>query len=239
MDVALLELPARFAEVDAALSDAEALLARGPCDLALLPECALTGYVDPEGRCDLSSFAEPLVGPTFARVAELARRSGAAVGAPLVERDEGRVYNAYFVVDAQGALVHRYRKRHPWFPERWAEPGREPHGTFELAGLRLSIAVCFDLHFLAREAAVELAGADALLFPSAWVDGGDEDLRGPLFAALARRFGVTIVNPNWGPGVPRVRGQGTSRVVGPAGELGRVPRGTIGPVRLDVSLRAR
>jgi predicted amidohydrolase len=239
LKAALLELPARHAAVDAAFGDLEALLTEGPCDLALLPECSLTGYVDDQGRCDPTPLAEALDGPTARRVASLAKRYGTAIGAPLVERDEARYYNSYLVIDRHGALLRRYRKRHPWFPERWATPGTEPHGTFELGGLTLSLAICFDVHFLEVEAACELQRADALLFPSAWVDGGPNDLRGPLFGALATRFGVVIANANWGPGTPRVRGQGGSRVVGPEGELARLPPGASAPARLDVTLRRR
>ena len=85
------------------------------------------------------------------------------------------------------------------------------------------------MHFLAEEAADVLSRADALLFPSAWVDGGES--RQPLLADLAVRFGVTILNPNWGPGRPRLPGQGQSLVAWPDGTM------TAGNgLRLDVVL---
>jgi hypothetical protein len=45
------------------------------------------------------------------------------------------------------------------------------------------------------------------------------DLRTGIFRTLVRRFGLTVVNANWGEGEPRVRGQGRSRIVGPGGAV--------------------
>ncbi len=240
LSVAILELPARFGAMDEAVADVDALLAAGPpTDLAVLPECALTGYVDEEGRCDLRAFAEPIDGPTRARMSLLARRHSTAISFPLVERAGDRLFNANAVIGPDGALLHHHRKRHPWYPEAWATPGDRPFSSFELAGVVLAVAICFDLHFLEEEAAEVLSRSDALLFPSAWVDDGDEDLRGPLFAHLSQRFGVAIVNANWGVGVPRVRGQGASRIVLPAEAHPQMIRARRSPCRLDTTIEAR
>lgn len=241
MLVAALELPARFGQLDAALDETAALLQKGPADLALLPECALSGYVDEHGRFDPTPFAQPIDGPIVERLRRLASQACTVLAAPLIELEGSQVYNTCALIDGSGVL-HRYRKRHPWFPEAWASKGREPFALFELGGVRIALAICFDVHFLEREAHEVLSAADLLLFPSAWVDDGPVDLRGPLLAGLASQFGCTIVNANWGPGLPRVRGQGWSRAVGPSGELGRIPsnaRSTALPRRLDVTVTAR
>ncbi len=220
LTLALLELPARYARQSEALADAARLLEERPCDLALLPECALTGYVSPEGDFDLSPFAEPLGRSTqLEGLTELARRAGSVIAGPLVERDEGRLHNAFVVVTPDGQLLSTYRKRHPWFPETWATPGAEPHPVFTVAGITFSIAICFDIHFLAREGREALAASDVLLFPSAWVDDGPRDLRRGILGPLARAHDVVIANANWGVGDPRVRGQGRSRVVFPDGRV--------------------
>lgn len=241
MRIALLELPARFDARAEALADAAGLLAGGPrVDLALFSELALTGYVSPSGDFDLASLAEPVDGPSLAGARELARSSGAHVAFPLVERDGAALYNAFGVVAPDGAPVLRYRKRHPWFPERWATPGDGPVAEFTLAGVRLALAICYDVHFLADESADALERADVLLFPSAWVDlGTTRDLRAPIFAELARSFDLVVANANWGPGAPRIGGQGTSRFVGPRGEISRAafaPRAEARPTaqRLDL-----
>lgn len=240
MRLALLELPARFGDPEQVFAELETLLADGPCDLALVPECALTGYVDARGDFDLTRFAEPKDGPAAKRLAALASRFGVHLVAPLVERVGDRLFNTSVVLDPSGAEIARYRKRHPWPPEAraWATPGDLPHPLFGVAGVTFTIAVCFDVHFLAREIPDTLAAVDVLLFPSAWVDDGRADLRGPLFDGLRKRFGVAVANANWGDGEPPVRGQGRSRFVAADGKIVELPLAQ-GPARLDVEVVPR
>ncbi len=215
ISAAALEVPHRFGAPQAQLDwIAEHL---PPADLVVLPEAALTGYVSPEGDFDLSPFAEPRGGATERAFTRLARARGCALLAPLIERDGGACYNAALFIDAAGEVLAHYRKRHPWFPERWATPGDGPPPLFAWRGLTLTIAICFDLNFLAEDAARELSAADALLFPSAWTER--KDSRPALFGDLARRFGCMVLNANWGLGVPRVPGQGHSMAFSADGAL--------------------
>lgn len=226
--VRALELPARFGELGQALHDVgRALDAAPPCDLLLLPECSLTGYVDARGRFDLSAFGEPLGGPTTRHLAQLAAGTNTHIAAPLIERDGERCFNSFVVVRPSGEIALHHRKRHPWYPETWATPGDRPFASFELHGLQLSLGICFDVHFLETEAAEVLARSDVLLFPSAWVDDTEEDGRAPIFASLVQRFGLTIVNANWGEGTPRIAGQGGSRIVTPDGATICEPGGSV------------
>jgi len=221
--IAALELPHRYGVPDAQLValDQALLSLRGEVDLVALPETSLTGYCSPRGDFDLAAWAEPLDGPTMRHCAALAREHGVALLVPLVEAVEGvwppRRYNSAVLFDAQGERVGHWRKRHPWHPEHWATPGDLGTPVVELQGVRLAVAICYDVHFLADDAGEALDAADVLLYPSAWVDDDADDARGPLLSALARRHGLWVVNPNWGLGLPRVRGQGGSRVVDPAG----------------------
>jgi len=213
LHVAVLELPARWNEPSSALAETDRLLASAPApDLALLPEASITGYVSPDGDFDLSPFAEPVTGPTASALASLARAHGCYLAGPLIERDGASSYNAFLVFAPDGTRVAHYRKRHPWYPETWATPGDAPPPVFELRGTRITLAVCFDVQFVAEDAARELGEADVLLFPSAWVERNDS--RDTLLGGLARRFDVAIVNANWGVGRPTIPGQGGSRVLG-------------------------
>jgi predicted amidohydrolase len=217
--VVALELPARWNQRDAALADVDRFLSAGPvADLVLLPEASLTGYVSPDHDFDLTAFAEPLEGPTSQALGALAKKHRCALAGPLVERDGARCFNSFVVIAPDGTRVAHYRKRRPWYPETWATPGDAAAEPFEVRGVTLTIAVCFDVHTLASDAARELRAADVLLFPSAWVDDGD-DSRGAILRAVARDFDVAVVNANWGLGAPRVRGQGASRIVGRDGRV--------------------
>jgi predicted amidohydrolase len=182
-------------------------------DLVAFSEAAFTGYVSPAGDFDLRRFAEPLEGPTTEAVAALAKRRGVAIAAPLIERDGERFFNAYLLFDAEGRRIGHWRKRHPWIPETWATPGDLGTPVVEWRGLRVTAAICYDLHFIDA-----LPPCDLLLFPSAWVEEGP-DTRVPKLRALAKRFGVTVVNPNWARSDPPLSGQGGSVIVGPEGEV--------------------
>lgn len=210
--IAVLELPATWGAPERALALVDEVLRGGPqADVVLLPEASLTGYVSPDLDFDLTRFAEPIEGPTAAALSALARRHGTALFGPLVLDEDGARYNATVGFGADGAHLVTYRKRHPWVPEQWATAGREPYPLFDVAGMKATIACCYDVHFLADEAAATLRDADLLLFPSAWVE--EVDSRPRRLRMLARRYGVSIAAANWGRGELRVPGQGASGIL--------------------------
>jgi predicted amidohydrolase len=230
----VLELPARWGDPERALADVDSELARighatsatdndaqhsaiSRSTIVVLPEASIHGYVSPDGDCDLAPFAEPIDGPTARACAALAAKHGVHLVAPLVLREDSALYNAMVAYDPRGAITFVYRKRHPWLPEEWATAGTEPLPVVEIDGTRISIAVCYDVHFLPSESARELEAADVLLFPSAWVE--DPDYRVPRLQRLAQRFEIAIVNANWAPGDVRIAGQGGSCVVGADGRV--------------------
>jgi predicted amidohydrolase len=222
MRVTVLELAATWGQPERVLDLVDAQIT--PTDLVLLPEASLTGYVSPTRDFDLTRFAEPVDGPTAQRCAAIASGHGVHLVAPLVLRDGG-VYNAMACWDPRGALVFCYRKRHPWLPETWATPGDAPLPVLELCHRAVTIAICYDLHFIARDSADALEAADVLLFPSAWVERPDS--RPARLSQLARRFGLHIANANWAPGVVNVPGQGDSCIVAPDGTIAFARHGHI------------
>ena len=215
--VSVLELPARWREPEAALDEVDRLLSLGPTDLAVLPEMSLGGYVSPQGDFCLTPFAEPIEGATIQAVAALADQHATTIVAPLVLAEGPDVFNAAVVVGPDGRVITVYRKRHPWLPERWATPGAAPHPLFRLGTHAITIAICYDGHFLEEEAVEALSQANLLVFTSAWVDNVDS--RVPLLRSIARRFGVAVANANWGSGVVDVRGQGGSCVIDAHGDV--------------------
>lgn len=211
--VSVLELPATWGDAGPALAAVDAELERSAFapDLVLLPEASLCGYVSPEGDFDLARFAEPLDGATGRALSAMARRHGTHLVAPLVLAEGERCYNAMVAFGRDGEPVFTYRKRHPWIPEEWASAGLEPAPVVDIGGMRVTIAICYDLHFLEEDASEALDASDLLLFASAWVE--EEDSRPEALPALARAHRIAIANANWGPGVVRVAGQGGSSVL--------------------------
>jgi predicted amidohydrolase len=98
----------------------------------------------------------------------------------------------------------------------------------------VTVACCFDVHFVAHEAGATLDAADLLLFPSAWVEEG-EDTRLARLAAIARAHDVAVAAANWGPGVVHVPGQGGSTILDARGEVLARVRG--GAMRADAVVR--
>lgn len=224
--VTVLELPARWGDPLGALAQVDAELERGPAtDLVLLPEASLTGYVSRRGNFDLTPFAEANDGPTAKAIADLARRRRINIVAPLILREGGqgdkgegaRCSNAMVAFDRRGEHLFTYRKRHPWVPETWATAGTEAAPVVDIEGTRVTIAICYDLHFLEDDAEEALARADVLLFPSAWVESPDS--RPARLIELAARHSIAVVNANWAPGLVRVPGQGNSLIIDARGNI--------------------
>lgn len=233
--VAVVEMPATWGEPERALATIDQVLTEGPpADLVLLPEASLTGYVSPEIDFDLSRFAEPIDGATARALAELARRHQTHLVGPLVLAEGRATFNATVAFDAEGRRSFVYRKRHPWIPEEWATPGRDPYPLVRIGDLAVTVACCFDVHFLAGEARETLDAADLLLFPSAWVEERN-DSRLSRLSAIARGYSVAVAAANWGPGVVYVPGQGSSAILDARGEI--VARVAPGALRADAVVR--
>lgn len=216
--VSVIELPAAWGEPGPSLALVDRALDAGPPpDLALLPEMSLSGYVSPAIEFDLSAFAEPIGGPTALALAGLARKHRTHLVGPLVLSEGGRLFNATVGFAPDGSRFLLYKKRHPWIPEDWATAGPDPHPLVRIGDLNVTVACCYDVHFLAREARDTLDAADLLLFPSAWVEERDSRLR--RLSAIARAHRVQIAAANWGPGVVSVEGQGGSAILDASGTI--------------------
>jgi predicted amidohydrolase len=122
-------------------------------------------------------------------LAEQARELGLAIiggTLPLVARPDGspvpppRVRAACRVFDADGTDRARYDKLHLFDAEVADRQGRycesdvfEPGDrltTLDLAGLRMGLAVCYDLRFPAHARALVDQGAQVLVYPSAFTE---------------------------------------------------------------------
>ncbi len=217
MRLTVLQLAATWNDKARVLADVDALLARAPTDLVLLPEAALTGYVSPALDFDLGPFAEPHGGPTDVALAALALRHRCAIVGPVIRRRGAHVYNAMAAHDAEGGHLFTYEKRHPWYPETWATAGDAKPPVVTLAGQTITVAICYDLQFVDDDPDDALRAADLLLFPSAWVDPDDSRL--PLLQRIAARFDLWIANSNWSAGVVEVPGQGHSCVIDRSGHV--------------------
>ena len=157
-----LGLEERLARLDRVLTG-EAL------DLVVCPELFASGYHIKGSHRDL---AEPSEGRYFQGMAELARRHRTALAFGYPEAAD-QVYNAAAVAGADGTLLANHRKR-------LASPGSFEEATFangdaptafNLAGLKVAAAICYEIEFPETARGAALSGADLLIVPTALVAG--------------------------------------------------------------------
>ncbi|HRQ63349.1 MAG TPA: carbon-nitrogen hydrolase [Xanthomonadaceae bacterium] len=125
--------------------------------------------------------AEPVPGPSSARLSALARDSGLVlVGSLFERRAPGLYHNSAVVFDADGSLAGVYRKMHipddPGFHEKfYFTPGDLGFEPVDTAVGRLGVLVCWDQWYPEAARLMALAGAEMLLYPTAigW-DPSDE-----------------------------------------------------------------
>lgn len=150
----------------ARLDAATARAAAAGADVLVTPEMFVTGY--DIGAERTRALAEPADGPIRAAVAALTERHGVAIayGYPELLPD-GRIANAAQLVDG-GRVAGAYRKTH-LFGELDASrfaPGSELP-VFALRGHRVGMLICYDVEFPEAVRALALAGAEAVLAPTA------------------------------------------------------------------------
>jgi len=155
---------------------------RVEADLYIYPELFLTGYTSKDllYRYSLTLEDEPV-----RRVAEAAAGRGSWVVAGFPERDgRGIIYNSALI--AGPGLTDTYRKRHlPTFSvfdeHRWFRPWRGRLRVWDIGGLRLGVAICYDAFYPEIYRAYALLGADLIVTISA-----SPDTSVPLFDTVLR-----------------------------------------------------
>ncbi len=195
----------------------EAAAAQG-AQVAVFPECALTGYMLTAEEA--AEVAEPIPGPRTDRLADACRKSGILAVVGTIEKDEqGRCFNTAAMVDGTGVLG-RYHKTHLLClgVDRYLTPGESLPGPVETSLGRLAMLICYDLRFPEPARVLGLAGAQAILFPTAWPQAASLY---PDYVARTRAAenGVFLIAADHVGGERGGRYLGRSLIVGPDGDV--------------------
>ncbi|HEX4214975.1 MAG TPA: carbon-nitrogen hydrolase family protein [Candidatus Dormibacteraeota bacterium] len=144
---------------------------REGADMVCLPEDFLRPRSD--GRLRVN-YSEPLSGPTFERLAALARTHRIwIVACYSVETGPDQRENSAVVIDRDGQLAARYAKIHPTIGE-CRDSRITPGGSSVVVETdfgRVGLAICYDIGWPDHWADLARKGAEMVVWPSAY-DGG-------------------------------------------------------------------
>jgi predicted amidohydrolase len=217
----------KTANIDRALALIDQAATSG-ARIVMLPE-VWTYMGDPDRTRD---NAEPIPGDLTNRLADRARRHGiflhAGTFTELVE-DDDRVRNTALVFSPDGEIIATYRKIHMFdvtldgvasYQESAVVAPGEEIVTFELDGITIGLATCYDLRFPELFRILALRGADVILVPAAFTMTTGKDHWEILIRARAIENQVYMVACNqFGQNLPGKWCYGRSMIVDPWGTV--------------------
>jgi predicted amidohydrolase len=184
-------------------------------ELVLLTETFSTGFSMTPG------IGEPEGGPSAQFLAAQAAEHGVWVGGTCPEVADGAdlPYNSFVLAGPDGT-THRYRKLHPFTHAGEHERFRAGDGpvTLQVAGLRITPFVCYDLRFgnVFWHAAPE---TDVYLVPANWPSPRRQHWRTLLQARAIENQAYVVGCNRVGTAGDGTEHAGDSRIVDPLGEL--------------------
>jgi N-carbamoylputrescine amidase len=147
--------------------------ARQGANVVCLPELFRTQYFCQREDLRLFDLAEPIPGPSTARLSELARELRVVLIASLFERRApGLYHNTAVTLNADGAINGVYRKMHipddPLYYEKYYfAPGDLGFQAVDTAFGRVGTLVCWDQWYPEGARITALQGAEVLFYPTA------------------------------------------------------------------------
>jgi predicted amidohydrolase len=139
-------------------------------DVILLPE----GITIVGTGKNYADVAEPVPGPTTARLGKLAQSKNAWVAAGIFEREGHVIYNTAVLIDRRGQVAGKYRK--VYLPREEVEGGLTPGNDYPVFSTdfgRIGVMICWDIQYADPARQLARKGAELLLVP---IWGGNQTL---------------------------------------------------------------
>jgi N-carbamoylputrescine amidase len=142
-------------------------------NIVCLPELFRAQYFCQREDLRLFDLAEPIPGPSTAKLSELARELRVSIVASLFERRApGLYHNTAVTLNADGAIAGVYRKMHipddPLYYEKYYfTPGDLGFQAVDTAVGRVGTLVCWDQWYPEGARLTALQGAEVLFYPTA------------------------------------------------------------------------
>jgi N-carbamoylputrescine amidase len=200
-------------------------------DLVVLPEMCVSGYVFPT-RESAAAVAETADGPTFRALSPLARAAQCWLVAGFPEVAADKLFNSAMVISPKGQVEFVYRKTLLYAADYpWACEGDSGYQAFDCPFGRFTVGICMDMNHDRFIDAVSALEADAVAFPTNWIDEGIEVHR--YWRERMAGTGAALIAANsYGP-EDGTAFSGRSAILGKSGEVLAV-----GPYRGDCVIRA-
>jgi N-carbamoylputrescine amidase len=147
--------------------------ARMGANIVCLPELFRAQYFCQREDLRLFDLAEPIPGPSTAKLAEVARKARVAIIASLFERRApGLYHNTAVTLNAEGAIASVYRKMHipddPLYYEKYYfTPGDLGFKAVDTGFGRVGTLVCWDQWYPEGARLTAMQGAEVLFYPTA------------------------------------------------------------------------
>ena len=186
--------------------------------LAVFPECSLSGYVF-ESKQQAMAFAQPVPGQLVQQLAELCRSLCMCAIIGILEKENGLLYNSAVLLGPSG-IIGKYRKTHlPYLGvDRFVEKSAAPFRVCETPVGKIGMQICYDLVFPEVSRVLMLRGAEILAVSANFPTGRGEKITGTVAASRAIENRVHIVSANRVGTEQGFRFAGNSRIIDAAGE---------------------
>ena len=141
--------------------------------IVCLQELFRSQYFCREENAELFALAEPIPGPSTARLGEIARECKVVIIASLFEkRAQGLYHNTAAVIGPDGEVQGLYRKMHipddPLYYEKfYFTPGDLGFVNFDTRFGRIGVLVCWDQWYPEGARLSAIQGANVLFYPTA------------------------------------------------------------------------
>ena len=166
-------------------------LARRGAQLIVLQELHNSLYFCQTESVDNFELAEPIPGPSTNFFGEIAKQLGVVIVTSLFERRApGLYHNTAVVIEKDGSIAGKYRKMHipddpAYYEKFYFTPGDLGFQPIQTSVGRLGVQVCWDQWYPEGARLMALAGAEILIYPTAFSSGA-------LHSWLVRRENCSI-----------------------------------------------
>lgn len=186
-------------------------------DLIIFGETILGWYKKPpETKKYHEEIAETIPGVTTQIISELAQQKELYVSFGLVERNDGKLYNAQVVIDPKGEIIAVQRKKNPKCES--FQPGERTITFADINGIKTGIVICYDTQ--QKMTAEEVAENEPHLVIISNADWSNEwDTRNFGVRYLARKFNSWLVSANRFGDEGKIHWDGHIEISNPVGDM--------------------